>query len=354
MSWRWHIYALFIIVLTCKFAMAISSNVPPNIESLTPNLQSPQDSSSTITWTAKASDIEGDQISYKFLLKGPRTSGKWDVVQDWSTRNSWKWEVEDKDSGSSDVSAWIKDKMHNSEMDDFKNYSEYKIAKGSEGNIVERPVKTGSLFSDSNLEAAIRAAIIKPEGDISPEDLSGLNRLEAIDKNIKNIIGLENCNNLTQLVLAGNKITDISPLSGLTNLTYLALQNNKIANISPLSRLDNLESLQIGANQIEDVSSLSRLKRLFMLALDNNQIENVSPLSGLTNLRQLSLGYNKIVDISPLSGLTNLRYLFLDSNKITDISPLSGLSKLLRLDISGNKITDVSPLSGLANRKITQ
>ena len=234
-------------------------------------------------------------------------------------------------------------------------------------------------FPDQNLEAEIREAINKREGDIYAADLEEITSLEPTYKNIENIFGLEYCSNLKKLDLRGNAITDISPLSGLNNLenlsldvykitdlsplsglknlkillieeNFLDLKTNNITNIFPLSRLTTLKTLRIWNAKITDISPLSGLTSLKDLELMNNgQINDISPLSDLINLENLSISLLKVIDISPLSGLTNLKKLSLDGNQITDISPLSGLTNLQTLDLHLNQITDVSPLSELAS-----
>jgi hypothetical protein len=108
-----------------------SSNLPPAVESLTPSPASPQEVGSTVTWTATASDPENDPIYYKFLAKGPKTKGEWQVEQDWSTNNAWTWNAIDSDVGSSAVSVRIRDGKHASpeDMDDFKESSGYTVNK---------------------------------------------------------------------------------------------------------------------------------------------------------------------------------------------------------------------------------
>jgi len=214
-----------------------------------------------------------------------------------------------------------------------------------EGKIDKKEV----VFPDPNLEAAIRMAINKPEGAIYAADLDGLKSLDAREKSIKDITGLEYCINLEYLDLYKNHITDASPLSGLIKLKHLELGGNLITDASPLSRLTNLENLNLFGNQITDVSSLSGLTNLKFLCLSINQITDASPLSGLTNLENLNLGANPITDLSPLSGLIKLKILDLFKNQITDASSLSGFTNLTDLDLRENQITDVSPLSGLTN-----
>jgi Leucine-rich repeat (LRR) protein len=60
-------------------------------------------------------------------------------------------------------------------------------------------------FPDPNLEAVIRDAINIPEGSIYAMDLEGLKELDAREKSIKDITGLEHCSNLEDLDLRSNQ-----------------------------------------------------------------------------------------------------------------------------------------------------
>jgi len=208
-------------------------------------------------------------------------------------------------------------------------------------------------FPDPNLEQAIRDVIGKPTGDIYDSDLVGLTELDASERGIANLEGIQHCVNLTRLFLQENENVDITPLVGLTNLAVLHLNNNQIVNISALSILTNLTQLRLDNNQITDINALSGLTNLTWLELGSfdggNQLVDINPLSGLTNLATLYLANNQIVDISSLSGLTNLAHLHLDNNQIVDISPLSGLTNLTMLGLWRNEIVDLSPLTGLTN-----
>jgi len=204
-------------------------------------------------------------------------------------------------------------------------------------------------FPDPNLEQAIREAINKPTGDIYDSDLVGLTELDAYERDITTLEGVQYCRNLTTLWLGNNQITDISPLAGLINLVWLDLGGNQISDFSPLAGLVNLEVLYLDWNQISDVSPLGGLVNLQRLYLNGNQISDLSPLAGLVNLEWLSLGGNQISDLSPLARLVNLEELVLGENQITDISPLAGLVNLVGLDLQWNQISDLSPLAGLVN-----
>ena len=135
-----------------------------------------------------------------------------------------------------------------------------------------------------------------------------LTSLEARDKGIVDLTGLELATDLQVLGLGRNKIHDLSPLSGLTGLGYLVLDDNQISDLSPLAGLVNLEVLRLGSNQIRDVS----------------------PLVGLVNLRVLSLSYNRIADLSPLAGLPNLENLEIQGNADKKVLSTLPLSKLMQ------------------------
>jgi Leucine-rich repeat (LRR) protein len=203
-------------------------------------------------------------------------------------------------------------------------------------------VSSAVTFADPNLEAAIREAVDIPEGPIYHADLQALTRLEAYEKNIKRLAGLEHCLGLTFLDLGYNRISDISPLVGLTSLTRLYLYDNQISDISPVANLTSLTFLDLGFNQISDISPVANLSSLTFLDLGFNQISDISPVANLTSLTDLHLTYNQISDISPLVGLTNLISLQLAFNQIGDISPLIDNAGL---DEGGQVLLVENPLS---------
>ena len=131
---------------------------------------------------------------------------------------------------------------------------------------------------DANLRAVIADSLGKASGaPITRAEMASLTRIDAPNKGIRNLTGLEHATNLQRLDLGRVWVND-----ELVN-------SNDISNLSPLSNLTNLKSLDLDANSISDVSVLS----------------------GLTNLRSLYLGANSISDISPLvanTGLGEWRY----------------------------------------------
>ncbi|MDE0327208.1 MAG: leucine-rich repeat domain-containing protein [Candidatus Poribacteria bacterium] len=203
---------------------------------------------------------------------------------------------------------------------------------------------------DANLAKAIRKALeLGNNARITNQHMLKLTELEARNRKIKNLTGLEHAKNLTRLYLDRNQIRNLNPLSGLTRLKTLTLDENQISNVGPLTKLTQLDWLLIGGNPIKNagVRLLAELKHLRGLSLYNSQISNITPVGKLTKLESLWLDYNQIRDVSPLSGLTNLRTLHLRDNQIRDVSPIGKLTQLTSLRLTDNPIADVGPLASL-------
>jgi internalin A len=161
-------------------------------------------------------------------------------------------------------------------------------------------------FSDANLEAFIREALNKPEGDIYSSELAGLTSLNIFQRNIIDLTGLEYCTNLEMLWLDFNQISDLSPLSGLTNLWFLTPSINQISDVSPLAEMTNLRYLALSMNQISDISPLAGLTNLLWLDLSVNQVSDIAPLVANTGLAD---GDTLVLDDNPLSAASFYTYI---------------------------------------------
>ena len=157
-----------------------------------------------------------------------------------------------------------------------------------------------------NLRNAIREALNLPAGvPITEADMLRLTKLEARDR----------------------RITDLSGLEFATNLEYLELALNPISNLAPLAHLAQLHTLWIWRCEISDLTPLANLTRLKGLDLSHNdRIVDISPLANLTSLVELLLSHNRIVDVNPLAHLSNLELLYIEGNLIADHSSLDALS----------------------------
>ncbi|MBT9132591.1 MAG: Internalin-A [Firmicutes bacterium] len=162
-------------------------------------------------------------------------------------------------------------------------------------------------FPDSNLEAAVREALgIAPDVDIYRSDLETLTGLEASERGISDLTGLEYAVNLTWLNLRRNLIEDISPLANLTNLSDLYLGENYITDISPLANLTNLTELRLEGNQITDISPLVQNEGLSGTDEVDLQGNPLSEESYRTLIPQLvGRGVNVLYDVPPIEGDVN-------------------------------------------------
>ena len=172
---------------------------------------------------------------------------------------------------------------------------------------------------DLNLRAAIEDALEEalgkaPGTPITQADMEELDELEAPNKKITDLTGLEAAVNIQRLYLGredvlvagrrlvnSNSISDLTPLAGLTQLTVLDLNRNAISDISALSGLTNLVVLRLGGNVITDISALSRLMNLVVLWLWDNNIADLSPLvanRGLGTGETISVRENPLNDTS--------------------------------------------------------
>jgi hypothetical protein len=181
------------------------------------------------------------------------------------------------------------------------------------GARAEEPV----YFADPGLQGAVEEALWLP--DPTPTDMLALTFLDAPDRIITDLTGLEYATNLRTLRLLRNNITSIAVVAGMAQLQELVVNNNHISDLSPVAGLTNLRHLDVH---------------------DNHAVTDISPLAGLTQLERLVLRGNLIRDITPLVGLTKLRFLYLEDNHISDISPLLALPPLELLNLEDNPLNE--------------
>jgi uncharacterized protein (TIGR03067 family) len=202
-------------------------------------------------------------------------------------------------------------------------------------------------FKDKNLEAAVRAALHQPTGDLTDSNLLNLYILEAPDKKIESLAGLDKCKNLMQLKITKNQVFDLRPLRELTNIQSLDIADNKISDISPLAALTKLQYLEGSNNQIARIDALAAMAALNSLYLGGNQIVDLAPVAKLNKLWTLSTPKNKITDIAPIASLTRLSTLDVSDNQVADLSALSKFKEINLLILERNKISDLTPLINL-------
>lgn len=202
-------------------------------------------------------------------------------------------------------------------------------------------------FEDAHLEAAVREALAQPDGVIRQNMLRTIAELDASQRNITSLVGIQQLRNLITLNLNNNLITDISPLSQLQRLQELNLRANAVRDLSPLASLRHLTYLNLHSNlHIQSILPLQDLRNLRTLILAHVTVgDEIETLSHLTNLTYLNLRNSQVDDISALGSLGNLTYLNLHSNpnidSIDTLSKLTGLETLILANVPVGPQTDV-------------
>ena len=230
---------------------------------------------------------------------------------------------------------------------------------------------------DPNLRAAIHESLQRSEDlPINRAAMLHVVKIEARDRGITDLTGLEFATNLDYLELSQNPLSDLTPVANLTKLYRLFAWNCEIAYISPLTNLTELRYLDLSNNRITDITALAGMTQLIELRLIDNEIGDVAPLADLTNLERLELQYNRITDVAPLENLTNLEHLNIQNNPVFDPdSPLvdipdanllaaihealhrpqhlpinrAAMLHLERLDVRHRDITDITGLEFATN-----
>ena len=225
------------------------------------------------------------------------------------------------------------------------------------------PAKVVSI-PDLNLAAAVREALNMSAGEtFTTRSILNLVELDARNRGIKSLTGLEHAVNLKEVDLGGeyisgegsvnsNAISDFSPLEKLTALDLILYRTYGLRDVSALANLTNLEGLDLTSTGVSDVSALARLTNLKWLSLNGTNVSDVSALANLTNLEGLNLGGTGVSDVSALAHLTNLESLNLGGTGVSDVSALANLTNLEWLDLGGTGVSDVSALASLTNLKV--
>ena len=235
----------------------------------------------------------------------------------------------------------------------------------------DRPPGAFVHIPDSNLRAAIAEVLGKsPNAPITGQEIERLGKLDARNRDIHDLTGLQFAINLNELILNNNQVSDLSPIAGLINLHELRLNENplsdlsslnglknltrlwfnrtQVSDLSPLAGLINLEFLEFWGTNVSDLSQIAGLINLEFLGFEGDNVSDLSQIAGLTNLKIINAGWgSSISDLSPLANLTKLEEIHINAGKVSDLTPLAGLTSLKNLGFQDNDISDISPLARL-------
>lgn len=207
------------------------------------------------------------------------------------------------------------------------------------------PPEMEVVIPDANLEAVIRGIVQKPTGPLLSSDLATVTIIEADEKAISSLVGLQYCVSLQLLNMRGNDVSDLGPLANLVELTGLGASDNEISSVQPLAGLTRLVNLYVGGNAITSIAPLANLTNLNILYLNGNPIADISPLSSLVRLNHLFIAGTGTAAIDSLEGLIHLASLDIGFNAITDLAPLvsnPGIGSGDEIWVAGNPLSDTS------------
>lgn len=131
-------------------------------------------------------------------------------------------------------------------------------------------------------------------GAISAAELESVWFIDARNKGITSLEGLQYATMLFEIVASGNSISDISPIANLEFLYVVDLTNNNLSGTIDFAQTSWLmtENINLGYNEIESVKNAT----------------------SLMSVRYLDLSYNKLSDITELIGFTALETLLINNN----------------------------------------
>ena len=195
---------------------------------------------------------------------------------------------------------------------------------------------------DPNIKKALREELQLSENTpITQQVMLRLTYLDAVDREISDLTGIEYATNLDYLNVGQNQISDIRPVAGLINLTGLAVWSNQVSDLTPIANLTNLLRLSLSDNAIENLEPLAGLTQLQVIDLYSNRVKDLTPLANLTDLTELILTRNQVSDLTPLATLVNLERLYLQHNLASDFTPLQELNLV---EFYYDRPCDVPPL----------
>jgi Leucine-rich repeat (LRR) protein len=205
------------------------------------------------------------------------------------------------------------------------------------------PEPDAVIFTDPALEAKVREAMSKPEGDITVAEAQAVVKLDLSNESFDD----KNSQN--------GGIRDISDLKYFTALEELNLSFNDISDFAPLAELKSIKTLGFNGIAPKDLSVLKGLTNMTCLIFDwtcdesqwRNGNVSLDFMADMKDLEIFSAIGGGIKDITALGGLTKIWSLYLENNAITDISSLANLTNLKELKLSNNPIGDYSPLKDI-------
>lgn len=172
-----------------------------------------------------------------------------------------------------------------------------------------------------------------------------LEKLDAENCKLENLIGLSDCDRLTEVNVNNNSLKNLKGLEKCIKLKKIKAGANSLESLQGIENATILETAVLSGNRLEDISVLSKsAESLKYVNLDKNEISDISALNNCSSLKVLEINNNKLTDLKALENLAELNTLCASNNELESVEGIGFCSKLNYIDLSDNKITDTSDL----------
>lgn len=93
-------------------SIGADSNQPPALIGLVAHPNGTAIVGSLVSWSAEASDRDGDTVLYQFWLNGPSTGSIWKPMTNWTVERFWNWSTTSADIGNNIIMIRVRDEHH--------------------------------------------------------------------------------------------------------------------------------------------------------------------------------------------------------------------------------------------------
>ncbi len=196
---------------------------------------------------------------------------------------------------------------------------------------------------------ALRSAILAKQGlpaehELTIADLQNMSgELQAYNRGITNLEGIQYCTGLSRLIIYSNSITDITQLQGLSGIGTLDLGDNMIVDISALQNLSAIKTLSLENNSVTDISPLIANPGLASgdsLYLKGNPLD----FNGVDTPARIAVNTLRSRGVAVDTGLGSI------SGTITDLSGIRGYTRVAAFRVEGfNAQNPGLPVNGIVD-----
>ena len=211
------------------------------------------------------------------------------------------------------------------------------------------------LIKDDGLRQVIASKLKCKEDEINENNMMDLIYLDAQEREIECLDGLEYAQNIETLILSRNKLQSLDPIKDLRNIEKLDVSGNQLRDLQALHGFRQLKSLNISHNNLYtmDISAVAAMINLEYLNMKKAKIDSLVYLEKCAHLKEVSINTeNGPFSFAVLGRLKNLKKLDLSGMRLFNIDDLTYISTLEELDLSTNLMNDISALLSMENLRV--